>query len=97
MSAIKVVCTITYPNGKVYVGQDLADGINDFGSAASVLLAKDFARDQRRDFTLRRELLWESESAADKEVSQEDVEFILALRFNDPAVGYSQWPRYGPQ
>ncbi len=97
MSAIKVVCQITYLNGKAYVGQDLADSANDFGSAASTLLAKDFARDQRRDFAAQRELLWESESAADKEVSQEDVEFILALCFNDSAVGYSQWPRYGPQ
>lgn len=82
MSAIKVVCKITYLNAKVYVGQDLADSANDFGGEASALLAKDFARERRRDFTIRRERLWESKSATDKKVSQKDVEFILALRFN---------------
>lgn len=97
MSTYKVVYKITYPNGKIYVGQDLTDSINYFGSAASALIAKDFTREQRRDFTIRKEILWESESATDKEVSQKEVEFILALRSNDPAIGYNQWPRFKPQ
>ncbi|MGH7848401.1 MAG: hypothetical protein ACREQW_24960 [Candidatus Binatia bacterium] len=39
--------TITYPNGKIYIGQDRTDSINYFGSAASELSAKDFTREQR--------------------------------------------------
>jgi len=31
---VKVVYKITYPNGKIYVGQDLTNSINYFGSAS---------------------------------------------------------------
>jgi hypothetical protein len=47
---MKVIYKITYPNGKIYIGQDLTDSINYFGSASSALIAQDFAREQRRDF-----------------------------------------------
>ncbi len=64
---MKVIYKITYPNGKIYVGKDLTDSINYFGSASSELIAQDFTREQRRDFTIRKEILWESESASDSE------------------------------
>ena len=53
---MKIVYKITYPNGKIYVGQDLTDSINYFGSASSVLIGKDFTREERRDFTIRKEI-----------------------------------------
>jgi len=56
----KVVYKITYPNGKVHVGKDLTDTLNYFGSADSRLIEQDFTREQRRDFTIRKEILWES-------------------------------------
>ena len=90
---MKVIYKITYPNGKIYVGKDLTDSINYFGSAASSLIGKDFTREQRRDFTIRKQILWESETAMDSEVNQKEVEFIRELRSNDPAVGYNQWPK----
>ena len=34
-SAVKIIYKITYPNGKIYIGKDLADSINYFGSAGS--------------------------------------------------------------
>ncbi|WP_208110154.1 GIY-YIG nuclease family protein [Methylocaldum gracile] len=89
---MKVIYKITYPNGKIYVGQDVTDSINYFGSASSELIAKDFTREQRRDFTIRKEILWESESATSKEVNEKEVEYILALEANNPAVGYNQRP-----
>jgi hypothetical protein len=61
--AMNVIYKITYPNGKIYVGQDRTDSINYFGSPVSDLIAKDFSRDQRRRFTVTREILWESEMA----------------------------------
>ena len=64
----KVVHKITYPNGKIFVGQDLTDSIGYFGGADETFVAKDFSREQRRDFTLRKEILWESDSALDEEV-----------------------------
>jgi len=87
------VYKITYPNGKIYVGLDLTDSINYFGSASSALIAADFTPEQRRDMTIRKEILWESSTATRAEVSAKEVELIRALRANDPAVGYNQWPR----
>ncbi len=90
---MKVIYKITYPNGKIYIGKDLTGSINYFGSASSKLIAKDFTREQRRDMTIRKEILWESEDAPDKEVNRKEVEYILKFRSNDPTIGYNQWPR----
>jgi hypothetical protein len=57
-----VVYKVTYPNGKIYIGQDRTNSINYFGSANSELIAQDFTREQRRDFTIRKQILWESET-----------------------------------
>lgn len=91
---MKVVYKITYPNGKIYVGKDLTDSINYFGSASSALIAKDFTRVQRRSFTITKEILWESEAASDEEVNAKEVEFIKSLNANDPRVGYNRWPKF---
>ena len=88
------VYKITYPNGKIYVGQDMTDSANYFGSADSALVAADFTSDQLRDFTIRREILWQSRDATRTEVSATELEFIVHLRANDPAVGYNWWPRF---
>jgi hypothetical protein len=85
-----VIYKITYPNGKIYVGQDRTDSINYFGSASSELIAKDFTREQQRDFTIRKEILWESGTTTPAEVMAKEVEFILALKSNDPAIGYNR-------
>lgn len=90
---MKVIYKITYPNGKIYVGQDRTDSINYFGSADAGLIARDFTRDQRRDFTIRKEILFESETVSDAELTQLEMRIIRELRANDPAVGYNQRPR----
>lgn len=92
---MKVIYRITYPNGKIYVGKDLTDSINYFGSADGRLIEADFTREQRRDFTFRREIVWKSEIATDEQVNSKEVEFMRALGSNDPAVGYNRWPRSG--
>lgn len=79
---------ITYPNGKIYVGQDRTNSINYFGSASSELIA--------RDFTIRRTILWESESASAAEVTQKEAESIRRLQSNNPIIGYNRWPKYVP-
>ena len=91
---MNVIYKITYPNGKIYVGQDRTDSINYFGSPDGDLIAKDFTREQRRRFTVTREILWESETATHAEVSQKEVEFIISLRSNNPSFGYNQWPKF---
>jgi hypothetical protein len=91
---MKVIYKITYPNGKLYIGKDLTGSINYFGSADSSLIARDFTAEQRRDFTIRKEVLWESETASDQEVNLKEVEFIRSFRSNDPVIGYNQWPKF---
>ncbi len=90
---MKVIYKITYPNGKIYIGQDITDSINYFGSASSKLIAKDFTREQRRDFMIRKEILWESETALNEEVNRKEIEYIKAFRSNDPEVGYNRLPK----
>lgn len=90
---MKVIYKITYPNGKIYVGQDVTDSINYFGSPCGELIAADFTREQRRSFTVRKEIPWESATATRKEVTAKEIEFILKLRSNDPALGYNRRPR----
>lgn len=90
---MSVIYRITYPNGKIYIGQDRTDSINYFGSASSELIAQDFTQEERRDFTIRKEILWESSTASQSEVNQREIEFIRRFRSNDPSVGYNQWPK----
>jgi len=91
---VKVVYKITYPNGKVYVGKDLTGSANYFGSADGRLIERDFTEEQRRDFSIRKEILWESATASDQEVNLKEVEFIRSLKSNDPTSGYNQWPKF---
>lgn len=88
---IKVVYKITYPNGKIYIGKDLTNSINYFGSASNALIAQDFTREQLRDFTVRKEVLFESEDTT--EINRKEVELIREYRSNDPEIGYNQWPK----
>lgn len=91
---MKIIYKITYPNGKIYVGKDLTDSINYFGSASSDLIEKDFTREQRRDFSIRKEIIWESKTTSNKEVNLKEVELIRRFDSNNPQIGYNQWPKY---
>jgi hypothetical protein len=90
----KIIYKITYPNGKIYIGQDITNDINYFGSADSKLIASDFGIDHRKDFTIRREILWESDTATNKEVTKKEVELILLFKSNDPKIGYNKRPKF---
>jgi hypothetical protein len=41
---------------------------------------------------MRREILWESQTASDGVVSQKEVDLIRQYRSNEPAIGYNRWP-----
>ena len=58
---MKIIYKITYPNGKIYVGQDITNSINYFGSASSDLIALEFTEEDRESFTITRDILWKSE------------------------------------
>ncbi len=91
-----VIYRITYPNGKIYIGQDRTNSINYFGSASSELIARDFSLTERQSFTIRRDILWSSEVASRSEINQMEIEFIVLHRSNDPAIGYNQFPKHKP-
>ena len=86
---MKVIYKIIYPNGKIYSGKDLTGSINYFGSASDKLIEKDFSREERRSFTITKEIIWESAVATAKE-----VEYIKFYKSNDHNIGYNQWPKF---
>ena len=89
-----VIYKITFPNGKIYIGKDIGGtghSLRYFGSWNNALVAQDFTKEQMSNFTLRKEILFESNDKA--VVSQKEGEFILALCSNDPAIGYNQTHR----
>lgn len=94
---MKIIYKITWPNGKIYIGKDLTGTVSYFGSADSRIIQSDFTPEQCRDLTIRKEILWQSETATDQEVNAKEVEFIRSFRSNDPAVGYNRWPRLRAQ
>jgi hypothetical protein len=53
---MNVIYRTTYPNGKIYIGQDRMNSTNYFGSVQA-LIAQDFTSDQRRSFTVIRDIL----------------------------------------
>ncbi len=92
----KQVYKINYPNGMIYVGMDLTGTISYFGSpSANERIAADLA-EQRHDLTVRKEILWESETATDAEARAKEIALIREHRANDPAVGYNLTPRFRP-
>jgi hypothetical protein len=91
---MKVIYKITYPNGKIYIGKDLTGTLNYFGSANSRLIEQDFTWEQQCDFTIRKEILWASATATDREVSMKEVELIKFYQSNNPSIGYNQWPKF---
>lgn len=86
-----VVYKITFPNGKIYVGKDIGEpghSLRYFGSWHNETVEADFSKSDLKDFTLRKEILFESEDKAI--VSAREGEFIRALRSNDPQFGYNR-------
>jgi len=94
----KQVYKVTYPNGKIYVGLDLTGTLTYFGSpsrTAKELISAELA-EHRLDLTMRKQILWESETATDAEVRAMEVKLIHEHRSNDPAIGYNLTPKVLP-
>jgi hypothetical protein len=80
---MKVIYKITYPNGKIYIGQE---------SPNRSLIEKDFTSDQLQ--AIQKEIIWESKTAYIEEVYQKEIELIKKFRSNDPKKGYNRWPKF---
>ena len=73
---------------------DLTNTLTYFGSVDSKLIEKDFTRVQQKDFSIKKEILWEYETASDSEVRAKEVELINLNRSNNPDIGYNKWPKF---
>lgn len=91
---MKVIYKITYPNGKIYIGQDRTNSINYFGSASDALIAKDFSDEDRKVFSVTREILWASEDISQQELTKIEFEYIRQFESNNPLIGYNQNPPF---
>ena len=91
---MKVIYKITYPNGKIFVGKDLTNTLNYFGSADSTYIERDFLPEQMVDFTIRKQIIWSTEDGSDSEVNKKEVELIMSFNSNNPNIGYNQWPKW---
>ena len=91
---MKIIYKIAYPNGKIYIGKDLTGTFRYFGSPNSKLIEADFSDEEKKDFTIRREILWQSNEATQSEVNKKEVELIIKHKSNNPEIGYNRCPKY---
>ncbi|MBW4980609.1 hypothetical protein [Marinobacter adhaerens] len=92
---MKQIYKVTYPTGKIYIGKDSIGSCRYFGSPNMDIVNADFAslpEATQKDYTVRKQILWESASCSEAELSAKEVELIREHRSNDPAVGYNRWP-----
>jgi hypothetical protein len=83
------------PNGKIYVGMDLTGSLLYLGSPSASQIAEDLDLDDHRfELTLRKEILWESETTSDAEVRAMEAQLMRETGANNPAIGYNRLPRY---
>ncbi len=92
----KQVYKITYPNGKIYVGMDLTGTALYMGSPSAYeqIVADLELEPGQFELTLRKEILWESETATDAEVRAMERKLICETGANDPTIGYNKLPRH---
>ena len=94
---MKQIYKITYPTGKIYIGKDSIGSCRYFGSPDMDIINADFdnlSDDIRRDYTIRKQILWESENSTEEELSAREVEFIRRYQSNNPDIGYNRLPKF---
>ncbi len=93
----KQIYMITYPTNKIYIGKDMYGSSRYFGSPDAEEINKDFEKlpiEKRMDFTVRKQILFESTDCSDSFLSQKEVEFIRKHESNNPKIGYNKWPKF---
>jgi hypothetical protein len=91
---VSSVYKITYPNNLIYIGLDLLDIATYMGSpSVTDQIADDLGPELCRDFTVRKQILWQSATATATEARAMEMAMIREYRSNDPAIGYNRFPR----
>ena len=94
---MKQIYKITYPTGKIYIGKDSVGSCRYFGSPDMDIINTDFDNlptEIRNDYTIRKQVLWESENCTEEELSAKEVELIREHQANNPVIGYNRWPKF---
>ena len=93
----KQVYKITYPTGKIYVGKDSIGSFRYFGSPNMDIVNADFLllpKAQQNDYFIRKQILWESDTATEAELSAMEIKLIRENNSNDPRIGYNRYPPF---
>jgi hypothetical protein len=94
---MKQIYKITYPTGKIYIGKDSYGSHRYFGSPSIDVINRDFEslpEEIRKDYSVRKQILWESNSCSEAELAAKEVDFIRKYKSNDPEIGYNRWPKF---
>ena len=95
---MKQIYKITYfATNKIYIGKVAYESFRYFGSPDIEVLNEDFRNlplKQKKDYTVRKEILWEPEDCTDSELAEKEVELIRKYQSNNPNIGYNRWPKY---
>ena len=95
---MKQIYKITYhPTGKIYIGKDSVGSYRYYGSPDMDIVNADFEElpdKVRKDYTIRKEILWESPDCEESVLSAKEVEFIREFQSNNPDIGYNRWPKF---
>ena len=87
---VATIYKITYPNGKIYIGQDRTNDVNYFGSADSLTIANDFTASKRDDFTVRKQILMRRYRVSVPQLNELEKQAIKKHRSNVSAIGYNR-------
>jgi predicted RNase H-like nuclease len=91
---MKQIFKITYPTGKIFIGHDPHGRIDFLGNPDNTLLTSDFANlphSKQRDYTVRKEVLWQTQDCSSQELAAKQHEFITSYQSDDPEFGYNKW------
>lgn len=95
---MKQIYKITYhATGKIYIGKDSIGSHRYFGSPDMHTVNADFEKlsdEERRDYTIRKQILWESVDCEESELSAKEVEYIRKYQSNNSEIGYNRWPKF---
>lgn len=90
---MKQIYMIIYLTGKIYIGKDSVGSYRYYGSPDMDVVNKDFESlpdEIRKDYTIRKKILWESPDCSKSELSAKEVEFIKEYKSNNPDIGYNR-------
>jgi hypothetical protein len=80
-----------------YIGKNSVGSHRYFGSPDMDIINKDFEslpEKVRRDYTSRKQILWESDDCSKSDLSHKEIEYIRKHKANNPGIGYNRWPKF---